>query len=176
MDRGKTGAVCVTCRRRARKCDRTFPSCQACHARGILCEGYLWRWAVATPSDLIPTQSTKPTLAQAQIWSEQNVQPGAPDAAEGSLIKPSSHQASSGMTANGTYRESIDSTAALALLSDSTGAYAIDPSSIPDGLGHLVNYGRVSSSYPRTVLIMDQRNSRSRTSVLPRRRAIQEPL
>ena len=40
--------------------------------------------------------------------------------------------------------QDFDYTAAIAFLSESTAQYDIDPSSIPDGLGHLVNYGALT--------------------------------
>jgi Fungal Zn(2)-Cys(6) binuclear cluster domain len=41
---GLFGTACKTCRRLGRKCDRTRPACMRCDQRGVVCEGYVFRW------------------------------------------------------------------------------------------------------------------------------------
>lgn len=36
--------ACKTCRRRGKRCDRSFPACMSCTQRGVKCEGYVTRW------------------------------------------------------------------------------------------------------------------------------------
>lgn len=39
------GTVCITCRRRGKKCNKELPSCSTCTGKGIVCEGYTFRWS-----------------------------------------------------------------------------------------------------------------------------------
>lgn len=111
---GVHGTACLTCRRRKRSCDRKLPSCDACASRGLFCEGYVLRWA-GHGNDTLP----RPRRTQARV------------------PKPVSGVSSGGDNLG----DGIDSTAAIALLTESTRDYDIGPVGFPDGLGHLVNFG-----------------------------------
>ena len=131
----KHGAACITCRRRARRCDRTLPFCRACASRGICCEGYLLRWSrsdTSRPShkrnvdvSLASTRKTKLETPGTRIFVSREA--NSDDSIEPALADSADHE--------------IDSAAAIAALSDTTSEYDVGPASVPDGLGHLVNYG-----------------------------------
>jgi hypothetical protein len=110
------GTACITCRRRKRSCDKRLPCCQACVRHGLYCEGYVLRWACHTTENASELRTQRPLLPKTRSVM-QNVSDI--PAAE------------------------LDSRAAIALLDDSTREYDIGPESFPDGLGHLVNYGKI---------------------------------
>lgn len=157
------GAACITCRRRGRKCDKTLPACGRCISSGGLCEGYLLRWSETISSEptmrqqshllLSHTRKTRQLCASQEPFVVLDASP--PEEKE----SPTSHgdaspqkvsPASSWQELSITYDDhcapaDIDSAAAIALLTDSTKGYDIDPCSVPDGLGHLVNYGMLNA-------------------------------
>ena len=151
------GAACISCRRQGRKCDRTIPSCRACLDRGSLCEGYLLRWSTATSNPLSrkpgwtrlahTRKSRRKSLSGLPFVSVDEASPDSNNTAADVMKKD---RVPAGTTGGPSAIDpavgcplgyDIDSTAAIALLTASTHPYAIAPSSIPDGLGHLVNYG-----------------------------------
>lgn len=72
MSRSRAG--CATCKRRHRKCDETKPTCRACKAQNLKCEGYdvILRWGsgIASRGKFAgasqPTQSSSPGDEQAE--------------------------------------------------------------------------------------------------------------
>lgn len=69
-----TGAACLTCRQKCRKCDRGRPSCQRCVSKGLVCGGYPERFrfcGIASRGKWkgarIPTNSRIPTGGRSGI-------------------------------------------------------------------------------------------------------------
>lgn len=153
------GVACITCRRRGRKCDKTHPACNACISRGRLCEGYLLRWLNTLPTKLSAKHQPQPVLSRAReprrvfpsnepFVVNDGSMPGkstistSDDANSGDVPLVEAWQRQSAVTKVEKFSPAdVDSAAAVALLTDSTKCYEIDPCSVPDGLGHLVNYG-----------------------------------
>lgn len=152
------GSACVTCRRRRRKCDKTLPSCYRCEARGVLCEGYVLRWTEAVSSN--PSYATKsresfPQSRARKLSRLHHAQsPSLVSAEDVAGYRFTGHyclQASPGASApSPTERSDSSSILSPASLpghhSGENDGYLIDPATIPDGLGDLVNYGELSFS------------------------------
>lgn len=164
------GAACITCRRRGRKCDKTLPACRRCVGSGGLCEGYLLRWSETLSSEptmrqqshmlLSHTRKTRRSCASQEPFVfldastlEGKESPTSHGEASLQNVSPASSWQELSTTYNDHCAPVIDSAAAIALLTNSTKDYDIDPCSVPDGLGHLVNYGMLNTQrfiVPRT--------------------------
>lgn len=161
------GAACITCRRQGRRCDKTVPSCRTCVERGSLCEGYLLRWSAPISSNPSSEKQSWTPLAHTRKAKRDPLSGGLFVSVDGpgsdgylAHVNALGHSDETKFTSTvGTpvspdakpedRFQDVNSTAAIALLTDGTKHYAIDPASIPDGLGHLVNYGGYSS-FPST--------------------------
>lgn len=151
------GSACVTCRRRRRKCDKILPTCSQCEARGVLCEGYVWRWTEAvssSPSSASKSRETFPQSRARKLSRLHHAQSPSLVSAEhvgghrftGRCLHPSPG-ASTPSPSEASDSSSLISPASLPdHIAGYNDGYLIDPATIPDGLGDLVNYGDPSFS------------------------------
>ena len=162
------GSACITCRRRRRKCDKTLPSCYRCEVRGILCEGYVWRWAEAVSSNPSCAGKSRESFPQSRARKLSRLHPtqspslvSAEDVGGHGFASHCLHPfpgASASSPAEGSDSSSVISPTSLPNHSGGyNDGYLIDPATIPDGLGDLVNYGELSCPrcISRTKLIVD---------------------
>lgn len=146
------GSACETCRRRRRKCDKTVPTCRQCVDRGILCEGYVWRWTEAVSSSPSCVSKKRDTFPQSQARRLSRLNKQTPGDDGGTPIskhqlhssrKRSASRTSTDPRTNGS--SGSTSTVSPPSLHESANSceceYMLDSSTIQDGLGDLVNYG-----------------------------------